>query len=120
MGGERLLPFLIAANPVNYGRALKLTCAEALAAALWIAGFEEDAKVVLGKFTWADGFWSLNEELLGAYAACANSEEVVKVQTNYLAELEEEKKSKTKNAKDDVYDAFGYVSEEAEMGTDEE
>lgn len=116
MGGERLLPFLIAANPVNYGRPLKLSCAEALAAALCIAGFEDESRVVLGKFGWADGFWRLNEGLLKAYAACASSEEVVRIQNDYLAGLEEEKKEKREKKEDDNYDAFGYISEEDEYG----
>ena len=35
---ERLLPTLLASNPVNFGKPIKLNCAEALSACLELAG----------------------------------------------------------------------------------
>jgi pre-rRNA-processing protein TSR3 len=55
------VPYLIASNPVNYGRPWKLNCAEALAAAFHILGFSRYAHVVMANFTWGDSFWKLNK-----------------------------------------------------------
>jgi pre-rRNA-processing protein TSR3 len=57
---ERLLPYLIASNPTNYGRPLKLNCAEALAAVFYIMGLKEKGDEIMGRFSWGDSFYELN------------------------------------------------------------
>jgi pre-rRNA-processing protein TSR3 len=74
----------VAANPVNYGIPTKLSTVEALAAALYIAGFSEQAKELLSKFKWGPQFIALNVELLEDYAQAKNSADVVKVQNEYI------------------------------------
>jgi len=64
---ERLLPHFLAANPINYGKELKLSCAEALAAAVQLAGFQTEAEHVLSKFKWGPAFFSLNAHRLQNY-----------------------------------------------------
>ncbi|ESO11015.1 hypothetical protein HELRODRAFT_185298 [Helobdella robusta] len=80
----RLLPYLVAANPINYGRPWKLSCAEAYAAALYIVGMKEFGEVLLSKFKWGGSFYTMNKELLDRYAACESSADVIKVQNEYL------------------------------------
>ncbi len=85
-GVHRALPFLVAANPVNYGRPFRLTTVEALAAGLCIFGHDDRASDLLEPFRWGETFLTLNEEPLRRYAACADSSAVVAVQDDYLAE----------------------------------
>jgi len=82
-GERRALPYLVAANPVNFGRPLRLTTVEALAAALAILGRRDRAATILSKFTWGETFLELNDEPLRRYADCADSGEVVAVQREY-------------------------------------
>ncbi|KAG0449697.1 hypothetical protein HPP92_027129 [Vanilla planifolia] len=81
----RLLPWLVAANPVNYGRPCQLSCVEALAAGLIICGEEETANMILGKFKWGHSFLSLNRELLKAYSKCESGTEIILVQNAWLS-----------------------------------
>jgi len=83
-GEHRALPYLVAANPVNFGRPMRLTTVEALAGALAILGRRERAARILSKFTWGHTFLELNDEPLRRYAACADSAAVVAVQREYL------------------------------------
>ena len=83
-GEHRGLPFLVAANPINYGRPFRLTTVEALAAGLYILGEPDRAEGILAKFTWGETFLELNAEPLRRYADCVDSGEVVSVQAEYL------------------------------------
>jgi len=85
-GVHRSLPFLVAANPVNYGTAFQLNTVEAFAGALVILGEDEQAAEILSKFRWGETFLELNAEPLERYAACADSNAVIDVQDEYLVE----------------------------------
>jgi pre-rRNA-processing protein TSR3 len=82
---HRALPFLLAANPVNFGRPFKLSTVEAFAAALYILGEKEQASLILNKFKWGNTFLDLNLEPLERYSEAENSTEVVKIQQNYIS-----------------------------------
>ncbi|MEM2838698.1 MAG: DUF367 family protein [Thermoplasmata archaeon] len=86
---HRALPYLIAANPVNFGHPCTLSSAEALAAALWIIGEREQATLVMSKFGWGQSFIALNRELLEAYASAADSAAVIEIQKQYIRESRE-------------------------------
>lgn len=79
-GTSRCLPILIAGNPVNFGKLTKLTTAEAIAAALYIAGFKTRALEVLDIFTWGHTFFELNQRFLDKYTTAKNSEDIIKMQ----------------------------------------
>jgi pre-rRNA-processing protein TSR3 len=81
---ERALPFLVAANPVNFGKPFKLSTVEALAAALVILGKPKDAEIILSKFSWGHVFLELNREPLSEYSSAKDSTEIIKIQEGYL------------------------------------
>ena len=82
-GAGRALPYLLAANPVNYGKPFVLSSVEAFAAALVILGHPDEALAVLAKFAWGEQFMTLNREPLTAYAGAADSSAVVAVQAEF-------------------------------------
>ena len=129
------MPYLVAANPVNYGKrasssrslsspssaltralaAYKLTCAEAIAAALYITGFDAQAEVLLSKFSWGHSFWEVNgcvlslslsafslaraladakrsarRPIIERYRTCTTPESVLAMQEVMIREMEQE------------------------------
>ncbi len=81
---QRALPYLLAANPVNYGKPFLLSSAEAFAAALIILGQREQAEEVMGKFKWGKTFFDLNKEPLEEYEKAKGAEEIIQAQSLFL------------------------------------
>jgi len=88
-GTSRCLPVLIAGNPVNFGKATKLSTVEALAAALYIVGSEEQASRLLSIFKWGHTFLELNYERLESYRNARDSSEIVEIQRRLFRGLRE-------------------------------
>ncbi len=83
---HRSLPFLIATNPVNYGKPCILSTVEAISATLYITRFKDEARELLDGFKWGHTFLELNHDLLESYSEADTSAEVVKVQNDFLDE----------------------------------
>ncbi|MCZ3364997.1 MULTISPECIES: DUF367 family protein [Methanobacterium] len=82
---SRSLPFMIAANPTNYGKPCILSTAEAIAASFYIIGFKDIATDIMSGFKWGPHFLTLNEELLERYSKAKSSLEVVEIQNEYIS-----------------------------------
>lgn len=87
---HRALPFMVATNPVNYGKPCTLSTSEAVAATLYITGFKDQAKDIMDTFKWGHTFIELNYELLEAYSNAKNSLEVVDIQNDFLSQFDKE------------------------------
>lgn len=97
----RLLPHMVAVNPINYGKAYKLSCVEAVSATLFLAGFYKEAEFLLDNFKWGRSFLEVNDEVLSLYKECNNDKDLKKVETDYLnTQILEKEKRKLESAKE--------------------
>ena len=81
---SRALPFLVAVNPVNYGKPFKMTTLEAFAASLYILGEKHQAKEILSIYKWAPHFLEMNKNPLEDYSKAKNSLEVIEAMNEYI------------------------------------
>ena len=91
---RRRLPILLAANPPHYARIFQLSSLEAVAAALYITGFREEASEVLSLYKWGESFIELNKMLLEAYAASTSPEEILEIEAEFLGKVLERRVSR--------------------------
>lgn len=117
---ERLLPYLVAANTVNYGRPWRLNCVEALAACFAIVGHIDWAEMLLENFSWGLTFLKINEELIKVYQQCTDSESVQKAQDEWLEKIEKEAKERKKQAHEGDVWMMGNVNRKEESEDEEE
>ena len=80
----RKLPYLLASNPINWGRPWNLNSAEAVLASLIIMGQDEQAELFMPRFNWAPEFVVLNKALLDEYKAASDDEDVDRIQQEYI------------------------------------
>lgn len=100
---ERLLPYLVAANPVNYGRPWRLNCVEALAACFAIVGHMDWAEELMSNFSWGHAFININRELFEIYQACTDAELMDAAQEAWLAQIAEETKERKEGRSGDIW-----------------
>lgn len=116
---ERLLPYLVAANQVNYGRPWRLNCVEALAACFAIVGRMDWATQLLENFSWGLSFLKINAELLELYQKCTDSESVKKAEEAWLEKLEQETQERKQQSLDEDLWMMGNVNRMNKLGLDD-
>lgn len=117
---ERLLPYLVAANTVNYGKPWRLNCAEALAAAFAICGHLDWAEQVLEPFSYGKAFLKINATLLRKYAECEDEKAVKKAEEEWMERLEKEYADNREEGSDDDIWKSGNVNRRAVPESDDD
>ncbi|KAI0206607.1 hypothetical protein F4808DRAFT_404694 [Astrocystis sublimbata] len=115
---ERLLPYLVAANTVNYGKPYRLNCVEALAASFYICGHPDWAEQVLRPFNYGESFLAINSKLLKKYAGCEDEEGIKKTEKEWLDRLEREHAESRENDDNDDLWKGGNLNRRIEVDTD--
>lgn len=117
---ERLLPYLVAANTVNYGKPWRLNCAEALAAAFAICGHLDWAEQVLEPFSYGAAFLKINATLLRKYAECEDEKGIKKTEEEWMERLEKEYADNREEGNDDDMWKSGNVNRRVIPESDDE
>jgi len=81
---SRSLPFVVAVNPVNFGKPFKLSTLEAFATALYILDHVSEAEEILNLYKWSHHFIQMNHEPLEDYRKSKNSSEVIEKMREYI------------------------------------
>ena len=80
----RILPPLIAGNPVNYGKWQTLTSLEALASSFFIIGLREECFSLLELYNWGKTFFDINKKLLEQYKVITTKDEIIEVYKEFI------------------------------------
>jgi pre-rRNA-processing protein TSR3 len=89
---------MVAVNPVNYGKAYKLSCVEAIAATLYLAGYYGETDFLLSHFKWGKSFIDVNAELFGMYKNCDNAGQLKLAEEKYINDELEARERKKKES----------------------
>jgi pre-rRNA-processing protein TSR3 len=101
---------MVAVNPVNYGKAYKLSCVEAFSATLFLGGFYQEADFLLSHFKWGNSFMDVNKEIFDRYKNCQTAEELKQVGDKYVNDEIESKLHRKQEI-----DEFEFSDEEASL-----
>jgi pre-rRNA-processing protein TSR3 len=103
---------MVAVNPVNYGKAYKLSCVEAIAATLYLAGYYDETDYLLSHFKWGKSFLDVNDELFTMYKNCENSEQLKLAEDKYIKEELDNREKRKHQTNEIVFSDEGEEEEE--------